>query len=181
MNKYCKLSTGLLFCLLVCISSCFHTKTCMNNDETNWIMSDSIVTKHLTGGLTDILSFPDSIKCYSLIYKIDKNSKGYVRDTLLAVLDNKQIAILQYLIIGNPQSYKIDSMKIEAPNIPIIEYEFWKKDSLSASVIISTSDRSWSLLHKNKKIFEYTYGDASAVERFCNYFFNMCKLKNEKK
>lgn len=153
----------------------------MNIHETNRIMSDSTVTKYLAGNLAEILSFPDSIKCYSLKYKIDEKQNGYVRDTLLAVLDNNQIAILQFLIIGNPLNYKVDSLKIEAPNIPIIEYEFLKKDSLPASVIISTSDRSWLLLHNNRKILEYTYSDAGAVERFCDYFLNMYTLKNEKK
>jgi len=181
MKKYYLISTGLFISLLLCMSSCFNIKKCVKDDETNWIMSDSIVMKHLNENLFNLLSTPDSVKCYYLMYKASKETKGYVRDTLLAVLDNKQIAILQYLLVGNPHSYKIDSMKIEAPYIPIIEYEFLKKESLPASAIISTSDRTWSLLYKGKKLFEYNYGDARVTERFCNYFLNMYIRKTEEK
>ncbi len=143
-------------------------------------MSDSAVTKHFNEKLLGLLSVPDSVKCYS--FKYNKGKRDYMRDTLLAVLDNKQIAILQYLLVGNPCSYEVDSIKIEAPYIPVVEYEFLNsKDSLSASVVISTSDKSWCLFCKDKKIFKNTYGDARMVERFCDYFLNMYTLKSEKK
>lgn len=181
MKRNYVIPIGLSVCLLLCISSCFNCKKCMKGNETNWIMSDSIVTKKLNENLSELLSIPDSVKCYSLTYKVDNTTKGYARDTLLAILDSKQIAILQYLLVGNPHSYKVDSMKIEAPYIPIIEYEFLKKDSLPASIIISTSDRSWSLSYKGNKLFEYTYSSAHEIERLCNYFLNMCTRKNEEK
>lgn len=180
MNKFV-IPIGLFLCLLLCISSCFSTKKCVEANETNWIMSDSVVASYLDENLSNLLSAPDSVKCYSLMYKVGKETKGYMRDTLLAILDCEQIAILQYLLVGNPYSYKVDSMKIEAPYIPIIEYEFLKKDSLPASIIVSTSDRSWSLSRKGKKLLKNTYSDAHMIERFCDYFLNMRTLKAGKK
>lgn len=180
MKKYYVILIGLSLCISLCSSSCFSTRTCTRGDEMDWIMTDSFVISHFSEELRDLLSTPDSVKCYSIKYIVDKESQGYMRDIQLAVLDSKQIAILQYLLVGNPHSYKADTVKIEAPYIPIIEFEFLKDDSISASIIISISDRSWSLFNKDKRFVKNTYGDACMIERYCDYFLNLSK-KNDKK
>lgn len=148
---------------------------------------DTLIYNQLGQKLTDILFMPDSVKCYYLAHKDsigEKDSfavKGYVRDTLLAILNEKQTSILQYILLSNKGNYSQDSIKIEAPYMPIIEYKFLKKENPPASVVLSTSDRTWGVFYEDKQQFKYNYTDSHVIERFCDYFLNMYNRNTKKR
>ena len=175
-----------LFCLFLIftilpfgIISCANTKNCTNKQFASWLAPDSTICNKLAEkNLIETLFMPDDVKCYILIHKdsISKDElsfvEGYARDSLMAEFGIKETTVLQYILLSNPFSYSIDSLKIEAPYLPILEFAFSRKDSLSASVVISTSDQSWTVFYNGKKQFNYNYADRKIVERFCKYYIN---------
>lgn len=177
--KRLKRSLGGIFLASFCMAGCMNTKTCLRNDDTHWMSSDSLINNQLGSNLSEILFSPDSVKCYHIAYKdsIEKKeiqfTRGYVRDNLITILDEQQTAILQYILLSNKESYSKDSMKIEAPYMPIMEYKFQKEGHHPASVILSISDRSWSIFYDGKQLFNYNYIDSRVVERFCDYFLDI--------
>ena len=143
-----------------------------------WLKPDSTISQQLGASLSSLLFSPKKVVCYHLVHKqnVSDNEvqpiKGYVRDSVLAVFSDKQTEILQYLFLSNKESYSEDIISIEAPYIPIIEFEFIDKKKRTANVIISLSDRSWSIIYDEKEQFRYNYADAKLLERFCNCFLN---------
>lgn len=183
MNKF----LGGFFLTSMCMG-CIIPKNCLKDEDTHWMLSDTVIYKQLGPNLTDIFFSPDSVKCYYLIHKDSIRGqdtisiKGYVHDSMLAVLNKEQIGIFQYVLLSNKGSYSRDSIvKIEAPYMPIIEYVFFKNKNTSASVVLSTSDRTWSVFYEGKEFFHYNYTDSRIVERFCNYFLDMYSTQTEKK
>lgn len=141
-----------------------------------WLRPDSTISQQLGASLTNVLFSPKKVTCYHLIRKKDITDKdvqpikGYVRDSLLTVFTDKQTAVLQYLLLTNNKSYSEDIISIEAPYVPVIEFEFADKKKRVASVIISLSDRSWTIMYDEKEQFNYNYADARLLDRFCNLF-----------
>ena len=89
---------------------------------------------------------------------------------------------MQYLLLSNSKSYAEEIISIEAPYVPVLEFEFIGNKKATASVIISMSDRSWTIMYDGKQQFEYNYVDARLVDRFCNFFINLyVNHKQEKK
>jgi len=144
-----------------------------------WMQLDSLIKQELSNSLTETLFSPKKVRCYHLLHKqeIKKGDvqpiKGYVRDTLLCNLQTDQIAVFQYLLLSNAQSYSEEIISIEAPYIPILEFEFIGNKKKLASVIISLSDRSWCIIYDGKLQFKYNYADAKLFERFCKYFVEL--------
>lgn len=180
----------ILVFLAILMSCCFVAcaKTPVHDDKTDecWNMPDSTVVKQLGTSLTRVLFSPKKVKCYHLLSKQNISEKeiqpvkGFVRDTLLTTLTKSQTAVLQYLLLSNTKSYSEDVVSIEAPYRPVIEFEFISKKKISASVIISISDRSWVIIYDGKEQFKYNYADARLLERFCNYFLSPYYKKTEK-
>lgn len=163
--------TFLSLCICACASTPKEKKVAQNH-----LAPDSLIIKELGNSLTTLLYSPKQVKCYHISKKkeIKENEiqpiKGFVRDTLISKLDAGQTAILQFLLINNRDSYSKDSIAIEAPNIPELEFEFSAGRKKIASIIISTSNRRWQVIYDGKKQFECYYADAKSLERFCQYF-----------
>lgn len=161
-------------------------KSCIKSADNDWLISDSIVINQFGKSLTQVLFAPEEVRCYHLSYndstKSDKilMEEGYVRDTLLAVLDEKQIGALQYILLSNSKSYSIDSIKVESPCLPIIEFEFTVEKMDTANVVLSLSDNSWSIFYDGKQQFNYNYADHEIMERYCRTFLNLYNPKMKK-
>ena len=176
-NLFCSFLSMII--LSSSVISCANTKSCTNNPIDPWLAPDSTICNKLTEkGLIETLFMPNDVKCYILIHKDsipeDELSlvKGYARDSLMAEFGIRETTVLQYILLSNPFSYSTDSLKIEAPYLPTLEFVFSRKDSLSASVVISTSNQSWTIFYNGEKQFNYNYADRRIVERFCKYYIN---------
>ena len=152
-----------------------------------WIQPDSTISVQLGNSLSNLLFMPKKVVCHHLLHKqnISENEiqpvKGYVRDTLLATLTDKETAVLQFLLLSNPNSYSEDIISIEAPYLPVIEFVFTDKKKNTASVIVSTSDRSWSIFYDGKEQFNFNYSDARLFERFCKQFLDKYNPKTSQR
>lgn len=149
---------------------------------------DSVVYKSLGKTLSEILFSPAKVKVYSLkgVENVGKNDveieDHFVRDTLVATMDAKQIALLQYLLLTNEDNYKNDSVQIRSPYIPLLEFEFTRKKGQVAHVIISLQDRTWTVVYDDKVQFNWNYANKSLIKRFCNYYIDKRnKFKKEEK
>lgn len=177
-NRYSLFCFLLSIILSLGIVSCANTKNCAKDEIAFWLTPDSTICNKLNDGLKEILFMPDSVACYILIHKdsIPTNElssvKGYARDSLMAEFGIKETTVLQYILLSNPLSYSTDSLQIEAPYLPILEFVFSRKDSSPASVVISTSNQTWTVLHDGEKQFCYNYADSRVVERFCKYYID---------
>ena len=164
--------------LLPVMAGCANSQACVSEEIPFWLTPDSTICSHLDGDLKKVLFMPDSVKCYVLVQKDSISEKGlspvenYVRDSLMAEFGVRETTVLQYVLLSNPQSYSTDSVKIEAPYLPILEFVFSRENSSSASVILSVSDRSWAIMYDNKQQFRYNYADWRTVERFCSFYIN---------
>lgn len=170
----------LIACLLMCgsILACAENPKGDKNAE-KVLTPDTTVVKELGNSLSNLLFAPQKVKCYYISKKKNipegqyQPIKGFARDSLLATLSSKEIAIIQYLLINNKGSYSFDKIAIEAPNIPELEFEFSAGKKKIASVIISTSDRTWQIMYDGKQQIKYNYADARSLERFCQHYINL--------
>ncbi len=159
------------------VTGCFGTKTSTKDLCEPWLKPDSSVYRHLGERLSSILFSPDSVKCYHLAYRdtVDKKkdiNDNFIRDRFLCRLSKEQTVVLQYVLMNNYRSYSHDSIRVQAPYLPSVEFLFIKQDSLKASVIISTSDMTWTVVSGNKTLFNYDYVDIKVVNRYCNELIN---------
>lgn len=127
------------------------------------------------------------MKCYHISYKEKIKEKDvevvkdYVRDSLIAELNSSQISVMQYVLISNPANYANDTILVQSPYFPTLEFEFGKKGHASISIVISTLDRSWKMVSKGNEIYAHNIAEVRQVERFCNYFLNIYVRKEDKK
>ena len=153
--------------------------------DADWITVDSTITRELGRSLTDVLFSPKKVECYHLLREknIDKDViqplEGFIRDYKIGTMNLKQIGVLQFTLLSNTRSYSEDIVSIEAPYVPVIEFEFIGNKKRTASVIISTSDRSWVIVYDGKEQFKYNYADAQLIDRFCKSLLD--KYYNSKK
>lgn len=186
-----KIMKKLFFILMMTLTVVGMTSCCAKTPKgskpTSMFGPDSAVCKSLGKSLTDILFSPNKVKVYSLkgVESIGKKDieieEHIVRDTLIATLDAKQIALLQYLLLANEENYKNDSVQIRSPYIPLLEFEFMKKKS-RAHVLISLQDRTWTVVYDGKVQCNWNYANKELVKRFSNYFITIKnKIKEENK
>lgn len=199
MRRWSKCITGInigkmpflctIFSLLVFMTACANTKTVVveTSNETTWMLNDSVLAKQIGDSLKQVLFTPDSVKCYHISYK-DKIKekdievvKDYVRDSLISILNLSQISVIQYVLISNHANYFNDTIIVQSPYFPTLEFEFTKKDYNSISIVISTLDRSWKMMSQNKEIHAHNIAEVNQIERFCNYFMNIYERKEDKK
>lgn len=137
---------------------------------------DSTVYKSLGKSLSEILFSPAKVKVYSLkgvetAGKDDVQIEEHcVRDSLIMIMDAKQTATLQYLLLCNDENYHKDSVLIRSPYIPILEFEFSKRKNQVAHVVISLQDRTWKVIYDEKEQFWWNYANKDLIKRFCKYF-----------
>lgn len=178
-----------MFSLSVFMTACANTKTNMADtlNETKWMLTDSVWVKQIGDSLKQVLFMPDTVKCYHISYK-DKIKekdievvKDYVRDSLISILNSSQISVMQYVFISNPANYTNDTILVQAPYLPTLEFEFVKKGYNSISLVISTLDRSWRMMIQGKEIHAHNIAEVKQVERFCYYFMNIYERREDKK
>ena len=150
-----------------------------------WLMPDSFVINKLGDRLTSVLFAPHSVKCYSLVGKEKVEEKNieiepnFVQENLLGKLRPNEIAVLQYTLLKQANSYENDSIKVMSPYIPAITFEFRRKDE-TANVVISLSDMTWTVVYDGKAQFNYNYANKELISQFCNYYINNNKMKQTK-
>lgn len=171
----------LSLCAVV-MTGCMNAKVCASvGGGSEWMTEDSVVVKKIGKDLGGVLFAPDSVRCYSITYKenIDRQKDtevvdGHVRSRLIATLNQSQTAVLQFLLLSNAKNYETDSIKVQSPYMPHLEFAM-HKDTTEVSVVVSNLDRSWQIAKGGKLQSSGNYVDSKAIERFCNYFIE----KNE--
>ena len=150
-----------------------------------WLQPDASVMEKLGNRLASTLFAPQSVRCYSLVGK-EKVEDGeievepnFVQDSLLATLGPKETAVLQYALLKPSNSYENDSIKVMSPYIPVITFEFRRKNE-KANVVISLSDMTWTVVYDGKSQFNYNYANKELIQEFCRYFINNNKAKQTK-
>lgn len=161
----------------LCMASCgdFGKKP-----EIGSIHPDSAVYAMLGKTMSEVLFNPSSVTCYTLKGKAEADPKDFqvephwVRDSLVGKLSPQMFGVLQFALIANPENYKNDTIRIKAPYIPILEIEFKQKKNV-VHVLVSTSDRTWTIMYDDKRQIHFNYHDCELIDRFCDLF-----LKTEK-
>ncbi len=167
------------FMLFSLCMGCAPQKNCQKEDKALPIPSDSVICSHLDQQLAEILFMPDSVLCYHLSYRdtIAKGDvqtlQGYFRDSLIARLDSVQTAGLQSLLPAVPRNYYEDTLKVQAPYLPVLEFEFNKKGKNPVGIVLSLSDHTWQIAREGKAVLSYNYVGKDSVERFCKQFIDM--------
>lgn len=165
-----------LLLFVIGISACTEYKHVSYNKESSWPLADSLITFQLGNTLANLLFTADSITCYHLIHHDSINQLdfqpeiGYVRDSLIARLLPDQKAILRYVLLSNPANYQEDTMMVQSPYLPIIEFHYKNSESHEASVIISTVNMTWTVLFDGKQQLRHSYVNDSSTQRFFEYF-----------
>lgn len=157
------------------LSACVGTKQCVTQDDSKWMLRDSTVCKAVGDSLMEVLFKPDTVKWHRLHYQENSTNlvpsyKGYVRDSSCVVLTDRQTAVLQYLLFGNVNNYTKDSTLIQSPHIPQMEFELIKNGMKNANVVISVSDKNWSVFYDGKNVVDGNYVNSRIVEDFCTFF-----------
>lgn len=174
-KKLSFIPTLIIIGVVILCNACCNSRIISTDKNAQWMQTDSVVAEHLKD-LSNLLMTPDSVLCYRLYHKdsISKNDiqpiEGYIRDTIVIKLNKEQIGILQFLLINNKSCYKNDTLLLQSPYIPELEYAFNQGDSLRASIIISQTDQTWSLISSGKTLFNYNYSDKIANNRFFDQF-----------
>lgn len=176
---------ALSLCAMV-MTGCMNAKVCADvGGGSEWMTEDSAVVKKIGNDLGNVLFAPDSVRCYGIAYKgnIDRRKDrevvdGYVRDEFIATLNQSQTAVLQFLLLSNVKNYETDSIKVQSPYMPHLEFAM-HKDTTEVSVVVSNLDQSWQIVKGGKLQSSGNYVDSKAIERFCNYFIE--KNKSGKK
>lgn len=153
------LVSGLFF------SGCINVKKCVDGGI-DWMLATSNLP--LNDSVVSVFKSPDHVSCYKLFIN---DSDSVMRDTVPAIdMTKEQITVLQYLLLFDSRNYTSDSLVVQSPNIPVIEFEMEKKGYIPISVIVSFSDLSWNIVCDEETIGSYNYADHCGVRRFCNYF-----------
>lgn len=140
-------------------------------DSAEWMLSDSVVVNRLGREIFDIIFFPDSVNGYGVAYNDTLAGTNYqifdryIRITAPMRLDAVQTGVVQFLLPANADNYCDDTLKVQSPYIPVMEFAFSKKGSSPASIIISPSNFSWQIVQNGKVISSYTYNDAESINR----------------
>lgn len=179
------LLTIMMTLAVVGMTSC-NAKTIKEDQPDSMFVPDSLVYKKLGKSLSEILFSPKKVKVYSLkgVEKVGKNDveieDHFVRDTLIATLDSREIALLQFMLLSGEENYKNDSLPIRAPYLPQLEFEFSKKKGQVAHVVVSVSDRTWTMVYDDKVQFNWNYAHKEIFTRFCDYFIEIANKKRKK-
>lgn len=144
---------------------------------------DSAMCARLGNTVADVLFNPSKIVCYRVKGKTEVGKDDYVlephyvRDTEIGTLSSKLLPVLPFILTTDEASYSRDTILVRSPYMPQLEFEFFKKN-VTAHVLISLSDYSWTLVYDGKKQFNYNYQDKRAIARFCDMIM---KQEEEKK
>ena len=141
----------------------------------NLIQPDSVVYSMLGKTMSEVLFDPTSVTCYTLKGKTVVDPSDYqvephwVRDSLVGNLSPEMYGVLQFVLIVNSENYKDDTLRIKAPYVPILEFEFKQKKNV-VHVLVSTSDQTWTIMYDDKQQIHFNYHDYELIDRFCEMF-----------
>ena len=181
-NFFVSVGIMLCFCLWACADRPQKDKERLLCAE--WLMPDSVAYDKLGKRLATVLFSPQSVKCYRLAGKEKVAEKdvrvegNFVRDAFLAKLSREEVAVLQYSLMKPAKSYAADSVVVMSPYMPVLEFEFVRKRE-KAHVLISLSDRTWTVLFDDKRQLTTTYANTELVSRFCNYYVSLYKSRKK--
>lgn len=170
------MKTKLLFVLsFLCSVTSFASCNSMTNEKLSKyvVHPDSSVYCTLGKTMSDVLFSPNRVTCYllkgkSVVAKEDYEIEPHcVRDSLVSKLSVSQINMLQFLLLGDYENYKEDSIKVKSPYVPCIEFCFERKKQQPVHVIISLSDFSWTVFFDDKRQFNWNYDNKRLMERYC--------------
>lgn len=139
---------------------------------------DSTVCAMLGQKMADVLFCPNRVNCYTLkskkIVELGECEvePHWVRDSLLGRLSPQMVGILQFALIANIENYQEDSIRVKAPYVPLLEFEFQKKKDI-VHVLISTADHTWTIIYNGERQMNFNYHDCELIERFCNLFIKL--------
>ncbi|WP_289741131.1 hypothetical protein [uncultured Duncaniella sp.] len=159
---------GVIMIAAILFSGC--NKQCRNTGyyEAEWMLTDSFP---LNDSLMTVLKAPESVMCY--ILKPSDGTDVFIRDSVTSIkLNPGQLTVLQYLLLFDNRNYTCDSIIVQSPNIPAVEFEMYKIGYGSLSVIVSLSDFSWKIERESEEICSYNYVEHKEMSRFCNYFID---------
>ena len=154
--------------------------------EIGLVQPDSAVYAMLGKTMSEVLFNPGSVTCYTLKGKVEVDPSEFqvephwVRDSLIGKLSPETYGILQFVLVSNNENYKNDTLCIKAPYIPVLEFEFKQKKNV-VHVLISTSDRTWTIMYDEKRQIHFNYHDCDVIERFCRMVLESDKLNNKHK
>lgn len=171
MKKKLLLLALLLPCVL-CMASCgdFGRKTPKRSIE-----PDSTVYAMLGKTMSEVLFNPSSVTCYTLKGKkvVDPSDfqvePHWVRDSLVGKLSPQLVGVLQFALVANSDNYTNDSIRVKAPYVPVLEFEFKQKKNV-VHVLVSVSDRTWTIMYDDKRQIHFNYHDCELIDRFCEMF-----------
>lgn len=164
-----------LLLLAMLIPSVFCMASCGDfgkKPEIGLVQPDSAVYAMLGKTMSEVLFNPGSVTCYTLKGKVEVDPSEFqvephwVRDSLIGKLSPETYGILQFVLVSNNENYKNDTLCIKAPYIPVLEFEFKQKKNV-VHVLISTSDRTWTIMYDDKRQIHFNYHDCDVIERFC--------------
>lgn len=162
----------LMFSGAICMASCGDLG---RKSPIKGIQLDSSVCAMLGRTMSDVLFNPGSVTCYTLKGKTEVARSDFqvephwVRDSLVGKLSPQLYGILQFALVANSENYTNDSIRIKAPYIPILEFEFQKKKTV-VHVLVSTSDHTWTIMYNDKRQIHFNYHDCELIDRFCEMF-----------
>ena len=168
----------LIFSSVICMASCGDYG---KKSPTGPIQPDSAVYAMLGRTMSEVLFHPGSVTCYTLKGKAEVSPTDFevephwVRDSLIGKLTPETYGILQFVLIANSENYKNDSVRIKAPYVPVLEFEFKQKKNV-VHVLVSVSDQTWTIMYDDKRQVHFNYHDPELILRFCELFV---KFDNE--
>jgi len=133
---------------------------------------DSAVYAVLGKSMSDALFSPRRVTCWRLKPMEEPTANDYqvephwVRDSLIGQLTPQMYGVLQFVLLNNPDCYRLDSVQVRSPYFPRLEFEFVKRKT-TIHVVVSLSDYSWSVIYDDKCQFNYNYVDKELIDRFC--------------
>lgn len=182
-GKYMTLRSSLPFVsialLVLSMSSCANAKTVTKvkvRNDAAWMYSDSVVSERLGDSIMKVVVAPDSVKCFHVSYreKVKESDylvvKSFVRDSLITHLNEGQIAVMQFVLLSEPRNYTEKSTIVKSPYWPTVEFEFYKKDFVPVSVVVSTLNQSWQVLRSRVEVTSFNFEDEELIKRYINVF-----------
>ncbi len=158
----------LMLCALLSVVSCAKSP---KKEYKIKIQPDSTICATLGNTITEALFKPSKVTCYSLKGKnaVDLTdveiTPHYVRDSMVCKLKSDDIAILQFILLANPDNYCQDSILVRSPYVPEMEFCF-SKNKMDVHVVISFSDFSWCIIGDGKNHGNWNYTDRGMISRF---------------
>ena len=137
----------------------------------------AVAIQQLGDSLCHLLFTADTVNVYTLKGKEQPDSTdivvsadGYVRDTLSCMMPVDSLNVLRLALLNDSNSYYRDTTySVRSPYMPVLELEFTQNTN-RASILISLTDKTWSVIRQGRMLFNCTYADPQVLERITLYY-----------